>query len=359
MKYQKYNIEDLLSDESFHKFCLGNDAIAVDFWEDYIRKHPEKRQDIETAKGFYLSLNGGITPLHFLQDYNKFKNALNLNHLEGKETNEIKVTTHVIPLWRKYFVPAGIAASLLLAILYFYNYPAKKQQDFPTLTSYFAPAGSKKTVKLSDGTTILLNGGSRLNISRNFNKNAREVQLLGEALFTVTHNSKRPFIVFTPTANIKVLGTVFNVRAYPDLQRMETSLLKGSVEVSFNDNSGRKMRLVPDRKLVLPVIEDEDEKIVSNAIKLKTLAHHTDDKSVIETDWTRNKLTFYDEPFTEVIAKLNSWYGVNIILENEDYQNFNFSATFEKENINEALKALQESNPFKIRRKENGEIIIY
>ncbi|WP_207531857.1 FecR family protein [Desertivirga arenae] len=359
MKYQKYNIEELLSDESFHKFCLGNDTDAVGFWENYIRKHPEKKQDIETAKSFYLSLNGGITSQDFIQDYNNFKKALQLNYPDRKKIDEIKITTPVIPLWRKYLMPAGIAASFLLAILYFYSFPGKKGQDFPTLTSYFAPAGSKKTVRLSDGTTILLNGGSRLNISRNFNKNAREVQLLGEALFTVTHNAKRPFVVFTPTANIKVLGTVFNVRAYPDLQRMETSLLKGSVEVSFNDNSGRKMRLVPDRKLVLPVIEDEDERIAGNAIRLKALAHHTDDKSVIETDWTRNKLTFYDEPFPEVIAKLNSWYGVSIILENEDYQNFNFSATFEKENINEALKALQESNPFKIRRKENGEIIIY
>ncbi|WP_207423320.1 FecR family protein [Desertivirga brevis] len=358
MKHQEYSIEDLISNESFQKFCLRNDPDAVDFWEDFIEKHPDKQKDIDTAKNFYLSLNGGITETNFLQDYKKFKDALDLHQLAERDNHEIKSPAPVIPLWRKYLAPAGIAASLILGILFFYKPENKKQQEFPTLTSYFAPAGSKKTVKLADGTLVLLNGGSRLNISRNFNRNGREVQLEGEAFFNVAHNTRRPFIVFTPTANIKVLGTVFNVRAYPELPRMETSLLKGSVEVSFNDNSGRKILLVPDRKLVLPIIE-EDESIVSNEIKLKALAHHSGDRSVIETDWTRNRLTFYDEPLPEVISKLNSWYGVKIELENEEYQNSHYSATFEKENLNEALKALQESYPFKYKRKENGEIIIY
>ena len=81
----------------------------------------------------------------------------------------------------------------------------------------------------------MLNAGSTLTMAKDFNEQSREVTLEGEAFFDVSHNPGKPFIIHTTSMNVRVLGTVFNVKAYPADKLAETSLLKGSVEITLKN----------------------------------------------------------------------------------------------------------------------------
>src|SRR5690606_22571909 len=95
--------------------------------------------------------------------------------------------------------------------------------------------GERKSIQLPDGTKVMLNAGSTIHIAADFNATSRQLTLVGEAFFDVVHNAEKPFIIHTGAMDIKVLGTVFNVRAYPGDKTSETSLLKGSVEVTLKN----------------------------------------------------------------------------------------------------------------------------
>jgi transmembrane sensor len=87
--------------------------------------------------------------------------------------------------------------------------------------------GSKTNLVLPDGTKVWLNAGSNMTYDKDYGVNIREVNLTGEAYFDVIKNPKKPFIIHTGKIDIKVLGTAFNVRCYPDEKNTETSLVRG------------------------------------------------------------------------------------------------------------------------------------
>ena len=115
----------------------------------------------------------------------------------------------------------------------------------------YAARGSKSRLTLSDGSHITLNADSRLKYPVSFEGNTREVYLSGEAFFDVQKDPDHPFIIHTARMNIRVLGTAFNVRSYPDDPSMETTLLRGSIEVTFPDRPSDRIILKPKDKLII------------------------------------------------------------------------------------------------------------
>lgn len=118
------------------------------------------------------------------------------------------------------------------------------------------PKGKQYQATLPDGTKVWLNAASTLKYPSNFNESVREVELQGEAFFDVVkkqyakdNNMKTPFIVKSATQSIKVLGTQFNISAYSNTDRIETSLLEGVVEVA--DNNGNRKVLRPNQQSVI------------------------------------------------------------------------------------------------------------
>ncbi|MDP4273999.1 MAG: FecR family protein, partial [Bacteroidota bacterium] len=97
-----------------------------------------------------------------------------------------------------------------------------------------APKGSKAEIVLFDGTRVNLNANSSLKYSKQYNINNREVYLEGEAYFQVAKNKKIPFIVKTSDINVRAVGTAFNVKAYPEEKKIETTLVNGIVEIRIN-----------------------------------------------------------------------------------------------------------------------------
>ena len=103
------------------------------------------------------------------------------------------------------------------------------------------PAGTTTPITLSDGTQVLLGANSRLEYAKHFSAGKREVTLTGEARFNVAKDAGRPFIVHTEQIQTQVLGTVFDVKAYPQTLP-DVTLYEGKVEVSLNGTAPRLMQ---------------------------------------------------------------------------------------------------------------------
>ena len=186
--------------------------------------------------------------------------------------------------------------------------------------------------------------------------------LEGEGYFDVVHNAQKPFTVHTAKIDIRDIGTIFNVKAYGTDKTTEASLIKGAVEIILNNKTKSKILLNPNHKLVL--LNNKDLNIAEGKINGKALfvvrnvTKNTDNDSVVETDWTQNKLTFFDQPFDEIAVQMERWYGVKINILNPDVKAYHFTATFDHEDVTQVLEALKLSGNFKY-RKEGDIISIY
>jgi len=221
--------------------------------------------------------------------------------------------------------------------------------------------GSKTNLVLPDGTKVWLNAGSKLNYDKNYGSSLREVGLIGEAYFDVVKNAEKPFIIHTGKIEIKVLGTAFNVKSYPGEKTIETSLIRGSIEITFKDRPSEKVILKPNEKLVVaneevPVIitkkryfKQANEPIVA----ISHLNYARRDSTIIETAWVQNKLFFQDESFRDLAAQMQRWYGVNIRFDNSEKDTLHFTGSFENETIQQALDALRLTARFNYTIHEN------
>ena len=163
-----------------------------------------------------------------------------------------------------------------------------------------AQNGSRSKVLLPDGTTVWLNGGSKLYYDYEFAGPLREVRLDGEAFFDVVKHLDRPFIVHAGKIDIKVHGTAFNVKCYEGDKNIETTLLHGAIEVV--DNSDRKkppVFLEPNQKLIIPVAEPKIA--LSSApekhFELVDLEKELPETERVETAWSLNRMEVRGERF--------------------------------------------------------------
>lgn len=229
--------------------------------------------------------------------------------------------------------------------------------------------GSKSKVELPDGSIVWLNAGSKLTYNKDYGKELREVTLSGEGFFDVTKMKEKPFIIHTSNINIKVLGTAFNVKAYPEDKQTETSLIRGSIEVTIKNRPNDKIILSPSEKLVV-----ENDKVLSketaaaNAgeipvatavplVSVNKLRYNPVDSAVAETEWINNRLVFRDETFEELAIRMERWYDVVIEIDNEELRQSRLNGTFETESVTQALEALTEMIAFKYDKKGNKIII--
>lgn len=266
----------------------------------------------------------------------------------------------------KKILAGGLFATLIItAGIVFFNIKNKKSstafataEKTPEVHEIVTAKGSAVTqFKLPDGSVVRMNADSKLNFEKiNSAAGIREVYLTGEAFFDVVRNPDRPFIIHTATVDVKVLGTSFNVKAYPADKTTETSLISGSVEVFIKKRGNERHLLKPNEKLVV-LNNIVEEKIQSNPAQIKQeneplvairkLTYQNGEPLAVEAAWTENKLSFVDKPFAELALELERWYNVKIIFLSNKTAQFHFSATFKDETIIQAIEALKFSEDFK------------
>lgn len=181
---------------------------------------------------------------------------------------------------------------------------ADKDNNNPVMNQLIIPYGSHSKVCLSDGTVVWLNAGSRLVYPSRFIKKTREVYLIGEAFFHVHKNPDQPFIVRAGGQDIKVLGTKFNVSAYPEDDIIQTVLAEGSVSL-HTEGAGffsKDLKLEPNQMA-----------------SFNKNSRNTKIKSVVAsnyTSWTKGLLSFHGADLSRITKKLERYYNIHI-----NYQN--------------------------------------
>jgi len=253
------------------------------------------------------------------------------------------------------WIAAAAAIPAIVTALYLLK-PNTPNNEFNTVTTR---PGSRSKVQLPDGTTVWLNADSRL--SYKVNNTGRDVELTGEAYFDVAKDKDHPFRVHTPTVDVLVLGTTFNLRSYSKEYNTETSLFQGSVEVTLRNNPDKKIILHPEEKITVHNNEatvtsirkpepDADQPLIT----VGKIHRQQKDSSIIETLWTKNQLYFDDRTLEEVGFMLERWFGVRVTITDDNLKLRRFTGNFEEETLPEVLEALRISSDFHytIRKKE-------
>ncbi|MET4138997.1 FecR family protein [Pedobacter sp. UYP1] len=210
------------------------------------------------------------------------------------------------------------------------------------------PGRQTSTILLADGSKVTLNAASEVKYPASFKGKTREVYLTGEAFFDVAKDHQHPFIVHTKNISVKVLGTAFDVKSYPDESATETTLLRGKVEITLNKRPEKHILLNPAEKFTLKQAADPSiEHLNGDIYSITPMTYYKDDKNaILETSWMNNKLLFRNETFAELSLRLSRWYGVDFVFKSDKLKDYKFTGEFEKESLSEALKALQFITPF-------------
>ena len=224
---------------------------------------------------------------------------------------------------------ARIAAILLIPLLsvlsgYLYFNPVNQEEGIGNLVVH-ADRGERSGVTLPDGTQVKLNAESS-------GRELRQVNLEGEAYFEVTRNEDKPFVVHTKYLDIEVLGTSFNVYSYERENVMEMALISGRIKIQTCSEPSRVVYLKPNEKALF----NKESGIIT--------VEKTDNR--FETAWLRGDLVFRSTTLSDVLAKLERRYGVNIHLNDSSLANDLFTGNFDSEYIVEVMDLLERHYDF-------------
>lgn len=237
-----------------------------------------------------------------------------------------------------------IAAIFILSFgcFYFINH-TDKSEDIVMHTLH-VPAGQRAELTLADGTNVWLNAKTTLIYPNRFSNSKREVELDGEGYFTVKHDPDNVFIVNTKQCAIQVLGTEFNVSAYNSGKFFETSLIKGSVEVTSKETN-ESIKLSPDNRVFM-----ENGKLVETPIR-----HYS------HFLWRNGLISFENERMETIIDKLRLYYDVNIQVDNKQILDLRYTGKFwTKDGVEQVLKVIRIHANFEYTKdNEQNMITIY
>lgn len=231
-----------------------------------------------------------------------------------------------------YRVAAILALPLMLGIGW--HIGNSKNQGDDIICEVSTPKGHISRCTLADGTEVWLNAGSILKYPSTMNGNLREVNLDGEAYFKVTKNAHKPFVVNTRQAQIKVLGTVFNLKAYSSENKVETTLEEGRVEFKPKNSTAGTIELKPGEQVIF---NHSNQEISVNKVDTYLL-----------TAWKDGKYVFKDAELKDIIAELERLYDVKFHVQNDSLLQQHFRGMFEYDlNIFSALERLETTTNMK------------
>ncbi len=223
------------------------------------------------------------------------------------------------------------------------DYSGKENLGELVYNTLSVPNGRRFDIVLSDNSHVYLNAGSSLRYPVNFIPGQkRQVFLEGEAFFEVSKDKNHPFIVSSGNMDVEVLGTKFNVNAYPEEANINTVLVEGSVRLDTNETEDGIDSLV----LLEPGhIAHWD----TNSKTAETEEVDTD----LYTSWMQGKLVLRGMKFKDIVKKLERHYGVSIENKNEELENRVFTATFDVETIEEVLNTFVAETDFDYLMEKN------
>lgn len=236
-----------------------------------------------------------------------------------------RVMEQVRPRRARWLQVAAVLAGLLAAGWYLLK-PDKLKPRAPEMVDIFVPANKTGTITLPDGSKVVMNAGSTLRYAKNFEGEARAVTLSGEAFFDVQPDPEKPFIIRSGGLSTRVLGTSFNISAYPGARKLTVTVLTGKVSVQ-DTLSHRAVTLQPSQKAVfMPE---------SALLSSETISHPEN-----EIAWRQGRIIFDETPLPEVAEALSRRYGVQIVLNGDHLAQCRFNGQFEHDSLDAVLRMI-------------------
>lgn len=203
------------------------------------------------------------------------------------------------------------------------------------------PPATTQRVMLPDGTCVLLGANSRLEYPKQFPaQGTRQVKLSGEARFEVARDAARPFLVFAGKIQTEVLGTVFDVNAYPGSGTSAVTLYQGRVRVSDEDE---KQDMLPGQQAV--VTEKKGLSLRKAAV------------SATES-WTNGEFVFDDAPLAEVLQAVGTWYNISVVFRTADLLHLRIHFRYTRQvPVTEVVQALNDLGIAKLHQKDDKLVV--
>lgn len=308
--------------------------------ENWLKASPNNQHYFQRMREIWFSSIGA-------NEEKRYNKEIAFNRFIAKigKTQEKQHTAKRHSLY-KYFY--GAAAVALLCIISFASYWSGSEQVKKQFAEMVieAPLGSKTKLHLPDGTLVWLNAGSTISYSQGFGVEERKLALSGEGYFEVTHNKQLPFEITTKELQLRVLGTKFNFRNYPDDEEVTVNLLEGKASLINYLKNNDLCYLEPDQKAIL---NKKNGKLKVSSSEAQYAA-----------EWTNGFLFFDEELLPDIIKELERSYNVKIYIKDESLNTFRFYGNFvrKEQTIQEILDMLASTG--KLEYEVNGkEVQLY
>ena len=175
------------------------------------------------------------------------------------------------------------------------------------------PRGGEFCLTLSDGTRVWLNSETSIQYPVVFGTKERRVFIQGEAYFEVAKDAKKPFTVQFMSSSVTVLGTSFNIRAYPEEKQSQTTLAEGSVRIY---SPGSSMLLKPGEQAEVSALSGE---MVKQEVEVKNF-----------TSWKDGRFVFEQQPLEDIMRTLERWYDIRVIFRDEGAKRISLSGNLKR-----------------------------
>ena len=386
-KYIAYTTEEFVLDDDFMHWVLHPDEESDRFWEEFLLRYPEKKEEVEEAAYIIRSIRA-VEPLvpsqELKYDFSKKQVVQNPMGKIGRRLIRIAavfvliVTLGGVFYYFRYYrekFPIELVKGELTekgkvilpdgTVSEFETKETRIQQTVmgeltinddtvllrgkevesgePAMAQVIIPYGKRSEIILADGTKIWLNAGSTLSYPVRFTGNSREVYLSGEAFFEVSTDRSKPFYVITGDLRIKVTGTRFNVTSYNDDIVTQAVLVEGRIEAAKNRLFGRSVELSPGERIVY---DRKENKMKKDKVDTE-----------LYTSWVNGYLILENEPVEEIFKKLERYYDKKIVVEGLSGQ-YRFTGKLNlAEDLEKVLKNVAFPASFTVENKDGVYII--
>lgn len=268
-----------------------------------------------------------------------------LQHQQYREEARLLLSRIRKPEKRFSFIPYLRYVAIVAVILSIgwggFRLIRSNQEKVLTYTEVHVKNGEHKRIILPDGTSVTLNAGSYLRYPREFITDVRRIEMNGEAFFEVTRDEEKPFLIHTKDADVKVLGTSFNVKAFDMDEQLTVSVQTGKVQVDLPE---AMMRLLPDEQFVMDKTKGEFQK--------------RNEDARLSTVWIKGGLYFNRTPIRTVVNELVRMYNRTIeFTPGAEYDDYIYGE-HDNKSLEAVLKSIQYSTDIKY-RIENDKIVLY
>ncbi|SOD88738.1 FecR family protein [Spirosoma fluviale] len=317
--YETYTTEDFLLDSWFLAWVKHGQPEARQFWENWQQQYPAQRATLLLAKDMAEALKN--RPISLTDEQVQLEVTQITRLTRRLPTLEVRRPFSFIRT--RSFWPIAATVVILVAgswVFWKFSGTTAPNKLFTARQSRPGPGADwvnqlnetsqPVAIQLPDGSRLTLAPHSQASYPRTFSQTQRQVQLRGEAVFAVVHDSSRPFLVVSGPLITRVLGTRFRVRAMPDDPQITVSVQSGKVSVySQRDLANAHRRHVPD---VPGVVLTANQQVVYRAEQGAYQKELVTKPSLINPSEPAEQFDFQDSPVADVFSRLEKSYGISI-----------------------------------------------